>query len=326
MKAIVYESYGSAEQLKLTEVERPMPQGNEVQIEIVAASVNAADWRLLRGEPFIMRFSTGLRKPSSPILGSDVAGRVSAVGPDVTRFKIGDAVFGDLSGDGLGGFTEYAIAPEAVLAAMPDGLSFEDAAALPMAGVTAWQGLVKYGKLQAGQHVLINGASGGVGSFAVQIAKAKGAVVSAVCSTSKMELARSLGADHVIDYTREDFTQSDQRYDLIFAVNGDRSISAYQRALTPTGTYVAAGGSMKQIFQAVLLGPMRSKSGGQTLCGYTAEPSATDLAELAELVVAGKVIPVIDRCYDLADTAEGVALVDEGHARGKVIIRVNPSP
>jgi len=320
MKAIVNRKYGSPDILELNEVERPTPTDNEVLIEIHAAAVNAADWHLLRADPFLVRLEFGLLKPKHQILGADVAGRVKAVGRNVKQFKPGDEVFGDLSGSGFGGFSEYACAQEGDLALKPANLSFEEAAAVPMAAVTALQGLRNMGQIQSGQQVLINGASGGVGTFAVQIAKAFGAEVTGVCSTGKMELIRSLGADHVIDYTREDFTQKGQHYDLILAANGNRSISHYKRALSPKGVYVVAGGSLGQLFQGMLLGPLMSRTGGNKMGTLFARVNQADLVLIKELIEAGKVTPVIDRRYTLSQVPDAIRYLEEGHARGKVVI------
>lgn len=319
MKAIVYTKYGPPDMLQLAEVEKPMPKDGEVLIKIQAAATNAADWHFLRGDPFFLRFFAGLFKPKNQILGVDIAGRVEAVGQNVTTFQAGDAVIGKLSG---GGFAEYACAPENMLVLKPTNLNFEEAAAVPLAAITALQGLRDIGQIESGQKVLINGASGGVGTFAIQIAKAFGAEVTAVCSTAKIDLARSLGADHVIDYTQEDFTQNGQQYDLILSANGNRPLSDYERALTPTGTYVMAGGSMSQMFQAILLGPIKSKSGGKTIRDFTAKPNKKDLVFVAKLLEAGKVTPVIDRCYPLGEVPEAIRYLEEGHAKGKVIITV----
>ena len=235
MKAIVYTKYGSPDVLQLKEVEKPAPKENEVLVKVQAASVNAADWHLLTADIFLVRLNAGLLKPKNTILGCDIAGRVEAVGRDVTQFKPGDKVFGDVFGHNYGGFAEYVTAPESDLALKPANLSFEEAAAVPLAAKTALQGLRDLGQIQAGQKVLINGASGGVGTFAVQIAKSFGAEVTAVCSTRNLDMAHTLGADHVIDYTKEDFTQNGQRYDLILAANGYHPISDYKRALSPKG-------------------------------------------------------------------------------------------
>jgi NADPH:quinone reductase-like Zn-dependent oxidoreductase len=319
MKAIVYEKYGSPDVLELKEVKKPIPKDNEVLIKVHAASVNAYDWHFLTADIFLIRLmGGGLLKPKNTRLGADIAGRVEAVGRNVKQFQPDDDVFGMVRG----GFAEYACAPENALALKPSNLSFEGAAAVPMAAVTALQGLRDTGQIQPGQKVLINGASGGVGTFAVQIAKSFGAEVTAVCSTRNLDQARSLGADHVIDYTKEDFTQSGQQYDLILAANGYHSLSAYKRALTPKGIYVMAGGSMAQIFQAMLMGSLMSETGGKKMGGVSAKRSQKDLVFLKELVEAGKVFPVIDRRYPLSEAAEALRYLGEGHARGKIVITV----
>ncbi|MGB5843320.1 MAG: NAD(P)-dependent alcohol dehydrogenase [Anaerolineales bacterium] len=321
MKAIVYTEYGPPDVLHLKDVEKPAPKDNEILVKVHAASVNAYDWHLLTADIFLVRLmGGGLNKPKNTRLGADIAGRVEAVGGNVKQFQPGDEVFGDIAGLGSGGFAEYVSVPESALALKPANLSFEQAAAVPMAAVTALQGLRDEGQIQPGQKVLINGASGGVGTFAVQIAKSFGAEVTAVCSTRNLDMARSLGADHVIDYTEEDFTQNRQLYDLILAVNGYHPISAYKRALTPKGIYVMAGGSMAQIFQAMLLGPLMSITGDKKMGGVSAKPSQKDLIFLKELLETGKVVPVIDRRYPLSETAEALRYLGEGHARGKVII------
>jgi len=322
MKAIVYTEYGTADVLQLKEVAKPAPKDDEVLVKVYAVSANAADLHLLRADPFLIRLSSGLLKPKNTILGSDVAGRVEAVGGNVKQFKPGDEVFGDISGCGWGGFAEYVCAREDALALKPANSSFEEAAAVPMAAVTALQGLRNKGQIQPGQKVLINGASGGVGMFAVQIAKAFGAEVTAVCSTRNLDTARSLGADHVIDYTREDFTQNGQRYDLIIAANGYRSISDYKRALSPKGTYVTTGGSMAQLSEVMLKGPWISMTGSQKMGNLLAKPNKQDLSFIKELLEAGKVKPVIDRCYQLSRVADAIRYLEEGHAQGKVVITV----
>ena len=323
MKAIVYTEYGSPDVLQLKEIAKPTPKDNEVLVKVYAVSVNAADLHLLRADPFLMRLSSGLRKPKNQILGSDIAGRVEAVGKNVKQFKPGDEVFGDISADGWGGFAEYACASENAFALKPSNLSFEEAAAVPMAAVTAVQGIRSAGQIRPGQKVLIHGASGGVGSFALQLAKSFGAEVTAVCSTRNLDMARSIGADHVIDYTREDFAKNGKQYDLILATNGDRSISDYRRALSPTGIYVQTGGSMRQMTQAMIQGPWISRTGSQKLgnMGVT-KPNQKDLVTMKELLEAGKVKPVIDRCYPLDQTAEALRYLEAGHAQGKVVITV----
>jgi len=320
MKAIVCPKYGSPDVLQLKEVEKPAPQDDEVLVKIQAASVNALDWHSLTADIFLVRLmGMGLLKPQNPILGADIAGRVEAVGKNVSQFRPGDDVFGDI---GHGGFAEYVVAPERFLALKPTDLSFEAAAAVPVAALTALQGLRDSGKIQAGQRVLINGASGGVGTFAVQIAKAFGAEVTAVCSTRNVEQARKLGADHVIDYTRENFTQSGQQYDLIFAANGYHPLSAYKRALTAKGIYVMAGGKPAQIFQSMLLGGWMSEKDGRKLGGVSAHIALKDLLMLKEMLEAGKIVPAIDKRYPLSETADALRYLGEGHARGKIVITV----
>ena len=321
MKAIVYAQYGSPDVLQLREVARPAPKEDEVLIRVHAASVNAADWHYLRGAPFLFRLETGFPKPKNTFLGADVAGRVEAVGRNVTQFQPGDEVFGDLSESGRGTFAEYVCASENGLALKPANISFEEAAAVPMAAVVALQGL-RAGKIQRGQKVLVNGASGGVGTFAVQIAKAFGAEVTAVCSTMKLDLVRSIGADHVIDYTQEDFTRNRQQYDLILAVNGYRSISDYKRALSPTGTYVMSGGDTAQMMEAMFLGLWMSRKGSRKMGNLAAKPSQKDLIFVKELLETGKVVPVIDRCYPLSEVADALRYLEEGHAQGKIVITV----
>jgi NADPH:quinone reductase-like Zn-dependent oxidoreductase len=320
MKAIVYTKYGSPDVIQFKDIEKPAPKDDEVLIKIRAASVNAYDWHFLTADIFLIRITGGgLFKPKNTRLGADIAGQVEAVGKNVKQFQPGDEVFGMVSG----GFAEYACAPENALALKPANGSFEEAAAVPMAAITALQGLRDTGQIQPGQKVLINGASGGVGTFAVQIAKSFGAEVTAVCSTRKLETARSIGANHTIDYTKEDFTKNGQRYDLVLAANGYHSLSAYKRALTPKGIYVMAGGSVAQIFQAMLMGSWMSENGGRKMDGVMAKRSQKDLTFLKELLEAGKVVPVIDRRYPLSETAEALRYLGEGHARGKVVITMD---
>jgi NADPH:quinone reductase-like Zn-dependent oxidoreductase len=263
-----------------------------------------------------------LFKPKDTILGTDVAGRIEAVGRSAKQFQPGDEVYGDLSACGHGGFAEYVAVPENAVALKPANLTFEEAAAVPLAAVTALQGLRDNGQIRPGQKVLINGASGGVGTFAVQIAKSFGAEVTAVCSTRNVDMARSLGADHVIDYTQTDFTKSGQQYDLIFAVSGYHPISAYHRALSPKGIYVMVGGSGAQLFQAMLLGPWLSRSTGKRMDVLSAQPSQKDLVFMKDLLEAGKVAPVIDRRYTLPEVPDAIRYLEAGHARGKVVITV----
>ena len=317
MKAIVYYKYGSPDVLKCEEIEKPTAGDDEVLIRVRAASLNALDWRLMRGKPLFARLVIGgLRKPKITRPGRDVAGQVEAVGRNVTQFKPGDEVFGVCRG----AFAEYVCAIEDKLAPKPANISFEDAAAVPVAALTALQGLRDKGRIQRGHKVLVDGASGGVGTFAVQIAKSFGAEVTAVCSTRNVDTARSIGADHVIDYTREDFTQSGQRYDLILAANAYHSIFDYRRALGQDGIYVMAGGGWAQILQGMLLGPLLSLIGSKKMCFFITKASKTDLVLLKDLLEAGKVVPVIDRRYPLSDVAEALRYLEEGHARGKVVI------
>jgi NADPH:quinone reductase-like Zn-dependent oxidoreductase len=323
MKAIVYEKYGPPEVLQLKEVEKPTPKEDEVLVKVHAASVNYPDWAFVRGEPFMVRLTgSGLLKPKNTILGADIAGRVEAVGRNVKQFQPGDEVFGDLSGCGFGGFAEYVAVPENALALKPTNLTFEEAAAVPMAAVVALQGLRDHGQIHPGQKVLIVGASGGNGTFAVQIAKSFGAEVTGVCSTRNVDLVRSIGADQVIDYTREDFTKSVQRYDLILATAGYRSIFDYKRALSPKGVYVSTGGSMTQTFQAMLLGPWISMTGTKKMGAMLARPNQKDLVAMKELLEAGKVVPIIDRRYPLSEVAEALRYYGEGRSQGKVVITV----
>lgn len=320
MKAMVCTKYGSPDVLNLEEVRDPTPKEDEVLVKVHAASVNAGDWHILRADPFLTRLAFGLLRPKYKILGADIAGRVEAVGGNVTQFHPGDEVFGDLSGCGFGGFADYVCASEDALALKPANISFEEAAAVPSAALTALQGLRDKGHIQPGQKVLINGASGGVGTFAVQIAKSFGAEVTGVCSTSKLDMVRSIGANHVIDYTQEDFTKNEQRYDLIFAANGYHPISDYKHALSLKGTYVMTGGSGAQMFQAMLLGPWISMTGSKKMGNLLKKSNKEDLVVLKELLEAGKVAPVIDRCYPLSEAAEAIRYLEEGHARGKVVI------
>jgi len=324
VKAITYTQYGSPDVLRLQDVAKPEPQAGEVLVKIHAASVNALDWHLLTADIFLVRLGEGLFTPKRNRLGADLAGRVEAVGSGVMHFQPGDAVYGDIEPFGSGAFAEYAVMPAKALAPKPASLTFAEAAALPVAALTALQGLRDVGKIQAGQRVLINGASGGVGTFAVQLARAFGVEVTAVCSTRNVEQARALGADHVIDYTRTDFTQSGQQYDLIFAANGYHPLSAYKRALAPGGVYVMAGGKTKQIFDVMLWGWWHSR-GGKKLTNVMAHASTADLLALNELVAAGKLKPVIDRRYPLHQTADALRYLGEGHARGKIVIDVADS-
>ena len=322
MKAIVCPRYGSPDVLRLEEVAKPTPGDDEVLVAVQAAAVAAGDWHLLRGEPFLVRLMFGLFKPKRGLLGSDVAGRVEAVGRDVQGFKPGDEVFGDLSGSGFGAFAEYVCAPEKALAPRPEGLTFEEAAAVPVSAVTALQALRDEGQLQAGQQVLVNGASGGVGTYAVQIAKAFGADVTGTCSTSKLDLVREIGADHVVDYTKQDVTQSGRQYDLILDAAAYRSLADYKRVLRPGGVYVLVGGATARLFQAMLLGPLMSKKGERKMGGLMAKPNQEDLLVMKDLLEEGQVKPVIDRRFPLSETADAIRYLEAGKARGKVVITV----
>ena len=320
MQAIVYTQYGSPNVLHLKQVEKPAPGNGEVLVKVHAVSLNAYDLHFLRADPFFLRLmGGGFLKPTNTILGADMAGVVVLVGKNAGQFQPGDEVFGDI---GSGGLAEYACARENRLALKPVFMTVEQAAATPMAALTALQGLRDHGQLQPGQKVLINGAGGGVGTFAIQIAKSFGAEVTAVCGRHNLDLARGLGADQVIDYTREDFTKNGLHYDLILAVNGYHSIFAYRRALSPNGIYVMAGGSLAQLLQGMLMGTMMSRSGGQKMGSFLANINQKDMGIINELVESGKVKPVIDRSYPFAEAAEAFRYLEEGHARGKVVITV----
>jgi NADPH:quinone reductase-like Zn-dependent oxidoreductase len=322
MKAIICSKYGSPDVLQLREVVKPIPQEDEVLIQIHAASLNSRDLRMLRANPFFMRLMPGgLFRPKNKILGADLAGRVEAVGRNVRQFKPGDEVFGYLpSATGRGTFAEYVCAKENPITLKPANLTFEQAAAVPEAAMTALQGLRDNGNIQPGQKVLIQGASGGVGTFAVQIAKAFGAEVTAVCSTRNLDMVRSIGADHVIDYKKEDFTQNGLQYDLILAVNGYHPISDYLRTLSPEGIYVVVGGSMIQLFQAMRLRRRISKTGSQKTYVVSLMQNQKDLIFMKELLESGKVVPVIDGCYPLGRAVEAFWYFEKVHAKGKVVI------
>ena len=320
MKAIVRETYGPPDVLRLRDVPIPTNGDDGVLVRVHAASANAGDWHLLRGTPLPFRLVAGLIKPKYKIIGNDIAGTVEAVGRNVTQFKPGDEVFGEVSRCGFGAYAEYVMARQTALALKPANLSFEEAASVPTAGCTALQGLRK-GNIQSAQSVLIHGASGGVGTFAVQLAKAWGAEVTGVCSTKNVEMIRSIGADHVLDYTRADISSSGRKFDLILAVNGDTSIWDHRSALTPTGRYVMSGGSNRQLSEALFLGPLLSM-GGQKLGNLLAKPNASDLLVLKDLVEAGKVRPVIERCYQLSDVPDAIRYLETGHASGKLVVRI----
>jgi NADPH:quinone reductase-like Zn-dependent oxidoreductase len=322
MKAIVYKEYGTPDVLRLVDVDKPSPADDEVLIEVLAASLNALDWRMLRGKPAIARvMAGGLIKPKRQTPGADLAGRVAAVGAAVTEFRAGDEVFG-VRGKTGGALAEFLCTTPDRLVMKPRNASFAQAAAVPVAGITALQGLRDAGRIQPGQKVLVDGASGGVGTFAVQIAKSFGAEVTAVCSTANVATARSIGADHVIDYKQEDFTRNGQRYDLIFAANAHRSIFDYKRALTPNGIYVMAGGGGVEILQGMLLGPCLSLAARNKMGIAMAKVSKKDLTVLKDLLESGKIAPVLDRTYTLRDAADALRYVEQGHARGKVIVTI----
>lgn len=326
MKAIVYTQYGSTGVLQLKEVARPEPKKDQVLVKVHAASVNALDFRRLKEISTLGRLEEDRIKSTNKVLGADIAGQVEAVGSAVTQFRPGDEVLG-VSAGLAGGFAQYAVAAEDQLALKPASLTFEAAAAVPIASLTALQGLRNKGQIQPGQKVLINGASGGVGTFAVQIAKFFGAEVTAVCSSRNLDTARSIGADHVIDYRREDFTRNGQRYDLIVAVNGYHPILDYRRALAPRGRYVAIGGSMPQILQGALLGPVLSLVGSKKM-GFMgiARANQKDLIFVRDLVDAGSVAPVIDRIYPLRQAAAAFRYLVGEHASGKVVFTVDQEP
>ncbi len=321
MKAILFNKYGSPDVLQLAEVEKPVPIDDQVLVKVIAASANPLDWHRMRAAPFLVRLSDGFLKPKDPRLGADVAGIVEAVGAAVTEFKPGDEVFGEI---GSGSFAEYACTREKSLVLKPAKVSFEAAAAAPVVGFTALQGLRDAGKIQAGQKVLINGAAGGIGTFAVQLAKSYGTEVTGVCSTRNMDLVRSIGADHVVDYTREDFTRTGQQYDLIYDTIGNRSVSDYRRALKPQGKCVIAGfSSLPRLFEHMLLGPKTSRNSDKKVGMMgVANPNKEDLLCIRDILETGKVVPVIDRRYPLQETAEAIRYLETLHARGKVIIHV----
>ncbi len=320
MKALVYRRYGGPDVLELEEVAAPRPREREVLVRVHAASVNAADRVLLRGEPFLIRLGMGFRRPRHATLGFDVAGRVEAVGSQVTQFRVGEDVFGASK---FGAFAELVCVDQETLAPKPAGISFEEAAATPTAGYTALQGLRK-GGIAAGQKVLIDGASGGVGMFAIQIARAYGADVTAVCSTRNVEIARALGAARVIDYRHEDFTRDGQRYDLVLAPNAYRPLSDYRCVLKPDGAYVMTGGGGVQILQAMLLGAFVSMTSTQRMSNIMAVASKNDLIVLKELLETGKVKPVIDRTVALSGVPDAIRYLEEEHARGKIVVRISP--
>ncbi|MGD1931343.1 MAG: NAD(P)-dependent alcohol dehydrogenase [Leptolyngbyaceae cyanobacterium] len=324
MNAIVQTAYGSPDVLQLKGIERPVPQAYEVLIKVKASSVHAGVWHLMRGTPFLIRLVFGgWLKPKMPILGNDVAGRIEAVGQDVTEFQPGDEVFGDLSECGFGAFAEYVCAPATALVLKPQPLTFAAAATVPTSALAALQALRDVGQLQSGQQVLINGAAGGVGSFAIQIAKALGAEVTGVCRTDKVAMVRSLGADQVIDYTQTDATQMGQRYDLIIDAAAYRSVFDWLPTLTPRGTYVLVGGATPRFFQAMLLGPMITQITGKPVKCLTAAVQQNDLRVLKDLVETGKIVPYVDRAYSLAEVPTAIRYLEERQVQGKVAIQID---
>jgi NADPH:quinone reductase-like Zn-dependent oxidoreductase len=320
MKAAVYTRYGPPDVVQIADVEKPVPKDNEVLIKVRAASLNPLDWHFMRGTPYAVRIIAGLRKPKVQRLGVDVAGRVEGLGGKVSQFKLGDEVFGPCKG----AFAEYVCASESDLVMKPASVTFEQAASVPVAAYTALQGLRDKGRIQAGQKVLVNGAAGGVGTFAVQIAKSFGADVTGVCSTRNLEMVRSIGADRVIDYTKEDFTKSAQRYDLFFDGVGNHSLLASRRVLNPKGIYVGAGGTTDNWMIRPLLSAISSLVlslfGNRKLLMILAKPSKVDLTWMREQMESGKITPVIDRLYNLNEVPEAIRYLEMGHARGKVII------
>ena len=333
MKAIVATQYGGPEVLQLKEVEKPTPKVNEVLIKVHATTVTAADFRMrsftVPAAVWIpARLALGITKPRQPIFGSELSGEVEAVGKDVTRFKVVDQVFASTLTESFGGYAEYKCLPEkSMMAIKPANITYEEAAALPIGATTALR-LLRKGNIQRGQKVLIYGASGSVGTYAVQLARYFGAEVIGVCGTANLQLVKSLGADHVIDYTQEDFTRNGQRYDLILAANGYHPISDYKRALSPNGSYVMTGGSMAQLSQAMFLGPWISMTGSKKMGSMSLKPNKSDLVFMKKLLEAGKVKPVIDRRYPLSEVPAALRYLEEGHAQGKVVITVaqNNSP
>jgi NADPH:quinone reductase-like Zn-dependent oxidoreductase len=320
MKAIVYTQYGTPDELRLEEVAKPVPADDELLIKIHSVSLNRSDWEGLIGKPLYARVG-GLLKPSHPILGSDIAGRVEAVGKNNTRFQVGDEVFGDILAH-MGGFAEYVCVRGKVMALKPATMTFEQVSTIPQAGIIALQGIRDKGQVQPGQKVLINGAGGGTGMFAIQLVKLYEAEITGVDNTGKLDFMRSLGADHVIDYTRENFTKNGKQYDLIIDLIAHRSVFDYQRALKPTGSYFFVGGSVSIIFQILLLGPWIRRATGKKLRILAVQPNQKDLVSIVELCDTGKIILVIDKQYPLHKVPEALRYLGEGYAKGKVVITV----
>ena len=321
MKAVVYARYGPPEVLRLDDIERPRPSDDQVLIKVRAVSVNASDWEMLRGKPLYARIGGPVR-PRFRVLGSDVAGRVEAIGPAVARFRPGDEVFGDNLAL-MGGFAEYVCAREQALAAKPAGMSFEEAAAIPQAGVIALQGIRRKGHVQPGQKVLVNGAGGGAGMFAVQLARLAGAQVTGVDNAGKLGFVRSLGADQAVDYTRTDFTRTGQQYDLVLDLAAHRSPFDYRRALAANGRYLYVGGSIPTLLQVLLAGPLIGRRAGKKIRLLVLQPNPQDLVTLAELCQAGTIVPVIDRRFSLSEVPQALRRLGEGRAKGKLVITVD---
>ena len=321
MKAVVYARYGPPEVLRLDDIERPRPRDNQVLIKVCAVSVNASDWETLRGKPLYARIGGPVR-PRFKILGSDVAGRVEAIGRTVTRFQPGDEVFGDNLAL-MGGFAEYVCAREQALAAKPAGVSFEEAAAIPQAGVIALQGIRRKGRVQPGQKVLVNGAGGGAGMFAVQLAKLAGAQVTGVDNAGKLDFVRSLGADQIVDYTRTDFTRTGEQYDLVLDLAAHRSVFDYRRALAANGRYLYVGGSVPTLLQVLLVGPLIGGKAGKKIRLLPVQPHPQDLVTVAGLCQAGTIVPVIDRRFSLSEVPQALRYLGEGRAKGKLVITVD---
>lgn len=324
MKAVVIEKYGLPERFPLQEIPKPVPTDDQVLVKIKASGVNFADSAFVKGTPLIARFFVGLLRPHNRVPGADFAGIIESVGMNVTGYKPGDAVFGFLSHDNFGAYAEYAVIEPASISPIPSNLTFEETAVVPQAAIVALQGLRDIGKIREGMNVLIYGASGGIGSFGVQIAKSYGTNVTGVCGPTNLGWVKDLGADMVIDYTRDDFTRSATKYDLILATAGFRTLSDYKRALSPQGMYVATGGKMKQIFQAMLLGPIVSEKGGRKLTNLAAKDSGEDLRFIKDLIEAGKVKPVIDKQFGFDEVADAIRYYSLGHTKGKVSISIDP--
>ena len=320
MKAVVYTRYGPPDVLRVTNVAAPVPKDNEVLVRVAAVSLNRSDWETLQGKPLYARIG-GPFRPRHHVLGSDIAGRVQAAGPRVTLFRPGQDVFGDILRH-MGGFAQYVCVPEGALAPMPAGMTYAEAAALPQAGAIALQGIRDKGQVQRGQKVLVNGAGGGSGMYAIQLAKLHGAEVTGVDNAEKLEFMRSVGADHVIDYTREDFTANGRAYDLILDLAAHRSAFAYQASLVPGGRYLYVGGSVTTLLQALLAGPLIGRADGRKIRLLAVRLGVEHLAPMVELCQAGKIATVIDRRYPLSETPAALRYLGEGHAKGKVVIVV----